>query len=222
MDDRALIDEVAGSASADRQPAPLTRAEWLAAAIKIFIHEGVDAVRITRLAEELAVTRGSFYWHFADRDDLISAIVEFWTRKNTAAVVSAVDGIEDLAAGILALFDAWVDPAIFDPRLDLAIREWARRDTAIRKAVEKADAGRVAAISALYGRCGYDKEEAFIRARVIYFTQVGYYALDMKEPLTRRLGFLESYYLSFTGRSIDPAAAEAYRRRHARQAGRRR
>lgn len=219
MDDRALIDEVAGSASADRSPAPLTRAEWLVVAIRIFIAEGVDAVRVTRLAGELDVTRGSFYWHFADRDDLISAIVEFWARKNTAAVASAVDGIEDLAAGILALFDTWIDPGVFDPRLDLAIREWARRDPAIHKAVENADARRIAAISALYGRCGYGKEEAFIRARVIYFTQVGYYALAVKEPLARRLGFLESYYLSFTGRNIDPAVAEAYRRRHLQQAG---
>lgn len=219
MDDRALIDEVAGSASTDRLPTPLTRGEWLAVAIRIFIDEGVDAVRITRLAGELAVTRGSFYWHFADRDDLISAIVEFWARKNTAAVVSAVDSIEDLSAGILALFDTWIDPAVFDPRLDLAIREWARRDTAIHKAVERADTRRIAAISALYSRCGYDTEDAFIRARVIYFTQIGYYALEVKEPLTRRLGYLESYYLSFTGRSIDPAVAESYRRRHLQQGG---
>jgi AcrR family transcriptional regulator len=214
VDDRTLIDKVAGGGSGDRPSTLLTRGEWLTAAIRIFIEEGVASVRITRLAEELKVTRGSFYWHFADRDDLISAIVEFWARKNTAAVISAVDGIAELSAGILTLFDAWINPSIFDPRLDLAIREWARRDAAIHKAVEKADAKRIAAISAFYTRCGYDEQEAFIRARVIYFTQIGYYALEVKEPLARRLSFLESYYLSFTGRSIDPKVAAAYRRKH--------
>lgn len=220
MDDRALIDEVAGSPSGNRASAPLTRAEWLAAAIRIFIDEGVASVRITRLADDLQVTRGSFYWHFSDRDDLLSAIVEFWARKNTAAVVSAVDGVDDLTTGILALFDAWIDPAVFDPRLDLAIREWARRDKAIHKAVEKADVKRIAAISAFYRRCDFDKREAFIRARVIYFTQIGYYALEVKEPMAQRLSFLESYYLSFTGRVLDPVRAEAYRRRLLKQDGR--
>jgi hypothetical protein len=140
--------------------------------------------------------------------------VEFWGRKNTKAVVSACDGIDDLAEGVLALFDAWIDPAVFDPRLDLAIREWARRDKTIRKAVAKADARRIEAICALYCRSGFQRPEAFIRARVIYFTQIGYYALAVKETLAQRLGYLESYYLSFTGRVIDPAAAAAYRRRH--------
>ena len=209
MDDRTLLDEVAGGASG-----PLTRADWLAAAIRIFIAEGVASVRITRLADELKMTRGSFYWHFTDRDDLLSAIVEFWARKNTRAVVSACEGIDDLSQGVFALFDAWIDPDIFDPRLDLAIREWARRDAAIRKLVAKADARRIEAISALYGRAGFARPEAFIRARVIYFTQIGYYALEVKETLAERLGYLESYYLSFTGRSLDPAVAAAYRRRH--------
>ena len=166
------------------------------------------------------MTRGSFYWHFSDRDDLLSAIVEFWARKNTAAVVSAVDGVADLATGILALFDAWIDPTVFDPRLDLAIREWARRDKAIHKAVEKADGTRVSAISDLYCRCDYNEREAFIRARVIYFTQIGYYALEVKEPMAQRLSFLESYYLSFTGRILNSVRAAAYRRGHLKQDGR--
>ena len=212
MDDRTLLDEVAGGASA-----PLTRADWLAAAIRIFIAEGVASVRITRLADELKMTRGSFYWHFADRDDLLAAIVEFWARKNTRAVVAACDGIDELDLGVLALFDAWIDPDIFDPRLDLAIREWARRDAAIRKLVAKADDKRIEAICALYCRSGVAKREAFIRARVIYFTQIGYYALEVKETLAERLGYFESYYLSFTGRSLAPAAAAAYRRKHLAQ-----
>ncbi|WP_119388127.1 TetR/AcrR family transcriptional regulator [Taklimakanibacter lacteus] len=209
MDDQALLATVAGSTSAS-----LTRADWLAAAIRLFIDEGVGSVRITRLADELEVTRGSFYWHFTGRDDLLAAIVEFWGRKNTRAVVSAFDGLDDLTQGVLALFDAWIDPELFDPRLDLAIREWARRDKAIHRAVAKADAKRIQAICDFYCRSGFARKEAFIRARVIYFTQIGYYALEVKETLAERLDYLESYYLSFTGRTIDPAAAEAYRRRH--------
>jgi AcrR family transcriptional regulator len=192
----------------------LGRADWIAAALELLIEEGVDAVRITRLAEALAVTRGSFYWHFKDRDDLLAALIARWRRRNTAAVVSAVRDAADLADGILRLFDAWIDPARFDPRLDSALRDWARRAPAVRAAVERADGERVAAIAALFERAGQANPMAFIRARVIYFGQVGYYALGIDEPMAERLGYLESYYRAFTGESLDPEVAAAYRARH--------
>lgn len=215
MGNADLIARVAGQ---DREggdaPSRLGRTEWLSAALRLFIEEGIGALRITRLAEELSVTRGSFYWHFKDRGELLAAITAFWKRKNTAAVVTAVEEARSLSDGVLRLFDAWVDPDSFDPRLDIAMREWARRSDAIRAAVEAADARRIDAITAFYRRFGYPMPDAFIRARVIYFTQLGYYALEVQEPMTERLGYLEAYYESFTGRRLGAKAAAAYRARH--------
>ena len=199
----------------DRAPEPsLGRADWIRAALDLLVGEGIDAVRITRLAETLDVTRGSFYWHFKDREDLCRALVAHWARTNTAAVLDAVSDTPGLDHGILALFDAWLDAARFDPRLDSALRDWARRSDDVRDAVEQADAKRIAAIAAMFARHGYDEAEAFIRSRIIYFGQVGYYALDIDETLEQRMKYLEPYYLGFTGRALDPDLAERYRERH--------
>ena len=192
----------------------LGRGDWVEAALRVLVEEGVEAVRITRLADGLSVTRGSFYWHFKDRDDLLEALVGRWRRGNTAAVLEQVEGAASLTDGILGLFDVWIDPARFDPRLDSAMRDWARGAPEIRAAVEQADSIRVEAIAELFRRFGYAVPEALIRARVIYFAQVGYYALAIDEPMAERFSYLEAYFTCFTGQSIDPERAAAHRARH--------
>jgi AcrR family transcriptional regulator len=60
------------------QTTVLARRDWIDAGLELLVGKGVDHVKITRLADALGVTRGSFYWHFKDRDDLLSALVEDW------------------------------------------------------------------------------------------------------------------------------------------------
>ncbi len=191
----------------------LTRADWINAALELLYSEGIDAVRITRLADTLDMTRGSFYWHFKDRDDLCAALIAHWERTNTAAVLSAVTDTTSLDEGVLDLFDTWLGGLAFQPRLDSAMRDWARRSGDVHAAVEKADAARIDAIAAMFARHGVDNTEAFIRARIIYFTQVGYYAMGLDETLVQRFEYLEAYYLGFVGRDLDPNLALAYRER---------
>src|SRR5690606_30563414 len=157
-------------------------------------------VKITRLATALGVSRGSFYWHFADRADLLEALLAQWRQQNTRAVVDAAEAALDLTAGILGLFDVWVDSERFDPALDAAVRDWARREAKVRKAVENADEARIRAIAGLFARSGYAATDAFIRARIIYFTQIGYYALGIRDATAGGLGYLARYYHGFTGR----------------------
>ena len=193
---------------------PLSRADWLRAACRVLIEEGVEAVRITRLTQELNISRGSFYWHFKNRQDLLDNLVAHWREKNTAAIEKAVAEVSGLDQGILRLFEAWIDPAAFDPGLDFAMRDWARRDAALQREVMAADGKRVAAIEALYCRSGFPQPEAFIRARVIYFAQIGYYTLISEEPMAQRMAYLESYYRSFTGKDLDPKVASDYRAKY--------
>ncbi len=196
----------------DRQPR-LTRADWIEAALAVLVESGVEAVQITALARRLDVTRGSFYWHFDSREALLEALVAEWRARNTGVMVEAIADAPSLDDGILSLFSVWVDHNRFDPALDQAIRDWARRDDALRQTVKSEDAARVAAIAGFYERHGYEPTEAFIRARVIYFTQVSYYALAIEddESIARRMGYLEAYFRCFTGRDIDPGTAKAYR-----------
>ena len=100
----------------------MSRADWIGAARALLVAEGIEAVKILRLADRLGVSRGSFYWHFTDRADLLEALLALWTRQNTRAVIDAADGALDLTAGILSLFDVWVDTERFDARLKRAAR----------------------------------------------------------------------------------------------------
>ena len=196
----------------DRQPR-LTGADWIEAALKTLVEQGIEAVQITALSRDLEVTRGSFYWHFDSREDLLEALVAEWRARNTGVMVEAIAETTSLDDGILKLFAVWVDHSRFDPALDQAIRNWARHDEALRAIVKTEDNARVAAIAGFYKRHGYEGNDAFIRARVIYFTQISYYALKVEEDeaMTERIGYLESYFRCFTGREIDPDVCAAYR-----------
>ena len=195
---------------------PLQPYDWINAALKLLISRGAEAVRITLLAESLGVSRGSFYWHFKDRDALLDALLDHWRNKNTAAVVSAMNDEQMLADGILNLFAVWIHFELFDPKLDSAMRDWGRQSRKVRRAVEAADEERVAAIAALFERNGFSKKLALVRARVLYFTQVGYYSMSIEETLVERMGNLEAYYEAFTGRKLNPAMAKEFRDRHLR------
>ena len=191
----------------------LSAEDWIAAGVAVLVQDGMEAVQITTLARRLQVTRGSFYWHFDSREALLDALVAEWRARNTGVMVEAIADTPSLDDGILALFAVWVDHTRFDPALDQAIRDWARHDDSLRRTVKAEDAARVSAIAGFFARHGYDRPDAFIRARVIYFTQISYYALRVEddETMTERMSYLEAYFRCFTGRDIDPEIAETYR-----------
>lgn len=211
MTDTSLLRTVAerGVNSPDRQQ--LQRFDWLQVALDIFVAEGIEAVRITRLADDLGVTRGSFYWHFRNREDLLNALVSYWKDKNTAAIIDSVASASTLAGGIMGFFETCIDSASFDPRLDLALREWARRSQAIHDLVDSEDEARIDALQRFYRRFDYPMPAALIRARVLYYSQIGFYALGTRESLQTRLGYTEAYYEAFTGRQLTATEADHFR-----------
>lgn len=202
MADHALLKQIAERGNLNVERHQLQRFDWLRKALQLLVEEGIDAVRITRLADELAVTRGSFYWHFTNRGDLIEALLDYWRDKNTRAMTDAVENAASLSEGIFRLFEACIDVESFDPRLDLAVREWARRSETVRKLLDQADNMRVEAITELFSRFGYCKTEAFIRARIVYFSQIGFYALDIQDPLATRISYIPEYYKGYTGQEL--------------------
>lgn len=213
MTDNTLLKAVAERGTLSSERNQLQRLDWLQTALELFVEEGIDAVRITRLADELEVTRGSFYWHFTNRDDLIDALLQYWRDKNTRAIVGAVEDAESLTDGIFELFDACIDIELFDPRLDLAVREWARRSKKVRKELDNADTTRVDAITAFFSRFGFEKTEAFIRARIVYFSLIGFYALDIKDSLATRISYTRAYFKGYTGRDLTAQQAGEFESR---------
>jgi len=211
MSDASLLEEIANRGISNTERKQLQRIDWLLSALEIFVAEGIDAVRITRLAKDLGLTRGSFYWHFENREDLIDALVSYWKDKNTRAITESVANASNLAEGIFRFFETCIDAVLFDPRLDLALREWARRSSEVRNMVDSEDEARITSLCEFFTRFGYTMPDALIRARVLYFSQIGFYALEVKEPLATRLSYTAAYFECFTGQQLNPLDAENFR-----------
>lgn len=192
----------------------ISRENWLDVALEALITAGVDQVKILPLAAKLGVSRSSFYWFFESREHLLDTLLEIWERKNTRGIVEHCT-IESasITEAILNIADCWLDDALFDPRLDFAIRAWARTDANVRKIVDQADETRVDALRQVFLRHAYEPVEGFIRARVFYFTQIGYYALDLQEPIANRTAYLAAYVKTATGVEPEPELIEAYLKR---------
>jgi hypothetical protein len=133
-------------------------------------------------------------------------LLEGWEGQNTRAVIDhAARPAGNICRGVMHLFECFIDPGKFDPRLDFAIREWARRSPAVRARLDAADTTRVEAIRNLFLRHGFEPAEAFARARIIYFMQIGYYALIESEPFETRFTLLQNYLAAYTSEEPDPA-----------------
>ena len=219
----SAIQPLASGARPDR-PAQLgnvkaTREDWLDLALSVLAVEGVANVTVLNLSERLEVSRSSFYWYFKNRDELLDALLDRWDRLNTRSIVNeANERAATVNEAVCNVFRCWVNPAIFSPRLDFAVREWARRSASVRRSLDRSDRVRTEALKALFVRFGYDDEDALVRARVLYYMQIGYYALDLKEPIEARLNLTPHYLKAFTGLAPTEAEVEALRAYAARHA----
>ena len=154
---------------------PLTPGDWIASATELLIDHGVDAVRVDALARQLGVTRGSFYWHFKDRDDLLRSMLNAWRDAATEQIIKRFD-------------DRHSDPRMLIKELislpfrgrsarraasiELAIRGWARRDAMARQAVDEVDERRISYQAQVFSALGFPISEARARAFALYAYEV--------------------------------------------------
>ena len=183
----------------------------------MLIAEGVDRVRVERIAARLGVTRGGFYWHLKSRAELLDQLLQEWEQTNTDAFIAAIESAPlRLENRILKLFTIWIEAKDFDVGLELAVRNWARQSKKVNRAVRRADARRLDLIQSLFESAGYEPRPAQVRARVIYYTQIGYYAIERDEPAGVRAAVSDVYYEVYTGRKLSPAVAMELRARFER------
>ena len=188
---------------------------WLAAAYDLLTESGVEAVKVMPLAKRLGLARSGFYWHFRDRDALLEAMIRHWEEKNTGNLVARCEAYAgSIAEAMFNLFDCWLDPSLFDSRLDLAIRNWARNDAPLQARLDKADARRMEAIRAMFGRFGYDPEDAEVRTLTILYTQIGYISMRVTEDAATRIARMPAYIEVFTGQRPTEEDLARFRSRH--------
>ncbi len=188
-----------------RKKGRLGRGDWIAVARQALIDGGIEKVKVDRLARTLGVTRGGFYWHFKDREDLLRALLKSWEETNTNPLfeaVAAADG--DPRRAFRNVVMTYVDEKVFSPAYDAAVRDWARTSVATARAVRRVDNKRIGLFQEIFLGLDYVDEEAFIRARITYYHQVGYYALNITESRSKRLKLFPLYAKALTGVEFDP------------------
>lgn len=137
---------------------------WIDAARRVLADEGVDGLRVERLAKTLGITKGSFYWHFKDRAELLDAILDEWRRRATLDIITELEtGGLDLRARLMRLMGMHVRTDK-EEGAETALRVWARRDERVAAAVEAIDQQRLAYVEDLMKSAGFTDEQAKVRA----------------------------------------------------------
>lgn len=155
----------------------LTREDWLDAAFKAVVEGGFDNVRVLVMADALGVTRGSFYWHFADHADLISALLVRWQNReielNQGLQAEATD---DPQADLERLLDAALAHAgsdLANMRFELALRGRGRRDPAVAAMLVEIDQLRVQLFEHKFMRLTGNAKAATDLAALFYLAVAG-------------------------------------------------
>lgn len=188
----------------------VTESAWLNAAYDLLTDCGVEAVKVMTLAKKLGVSRTGFYWHFKDREALLEAMMRRWEEKNTGNLVARTEAYaESIVEAMFNLFDCWLDDDLFDARLDLAIRNWARNDPNLQTRLDNADRVRQEAVKNMFLRFGFKAEQAHVRAMTVMYTQVGYISMQIEENRETRIANMPDYVEVFTG--VKPSESDISR-----------
>ena len=170
----------------------LTADDWAKAALDVIATAGVDQVTVEGLGRDLGVTKGSFYWHFANRQALITAALDLWERRATIEVIEQLMKIVDPVARLRVLFEISLGDAVDGP-LDAALVA-AVNDPVVGVTVRSVTRRRIEFLEQLFTDMALSASEAGIRARIAYSAYVGHFlvsrALDDAVDLD---GFLNGY-----------------------------
>jgi AcrR family transcriptional regulator len=158
----------------------LSREDWVETATEVLAAQGLYAVAVERIAEQLGVTKGSFYAHFQTRDDLVAAVLERWKTIDNDEVLATLDRIEDPREQLARFLDfgferhhwgrvfAALCATASDPRVDPVMTE-------VRKE-------RLAYLERALRDLGLRRQEAHDRATLIYASYVGFWRLAAADP----------------------------------------
>jgi AcrR family transcriptional regulator len=174
--------------------APPTRtppAKWIEEGLRALGAGGPDAVRVEALARALGVTKGGFYNHFDDRPALLGEMLDTWERLGVDSVIEQVEAEGgDGRAKLWRLFkvttstgDLW--------RIELAIREWSRRERAVAKRLRRVDNRRLNYMRSLFREFCSDPDEVELRCLMSFSIFLGNRLLAADYPARERVELLE-------------------------------
>jgi AcrR family transcriptional regulator len=149
------------------------REGWIEAGLAALATGGPDAVRVEALAKQLGVSKGGFYGYFADRDALLAALLDAWERESTDEVLERIEReggdprTRIRRAGLRTFSSDRLLP------IDLAIRDWARRDEAVAQRLRRVDNRRMALLREMFGTFCADPDEVEARSLLAFCLAIG-------------------------------------------------
>ncbi len=186
----------------------LAREDWLRAALSAMAEGGVRSLAVERLARTLGATKGSFYWHFRDRDDLVLAALRDWEVQETDSVIEGLERLADPRERLRRLLTAIVTrlPTRPDPSVALA----GDPEEPVRLALERVTARRIRYVAEQVEIMGVASDEAARRALLAYTSYLGFATLARSAPAVLPV---ESSVPAYVESVLDALLPRADRRR---------
>jgi AcrR family transcriptional regulator len=151
----------------------LSREDWIHAALQALADEGPSGVAVERLAARIGTTKGSFYWHFKDRKELITEALATWEREETDALIEEMreisDPVERLRVGA-AMATEYEEEENPDVRLLPSAR-----DPVVGEVVKRVQRKRLDFLAQLFREAGFTPAESRLRARLAYSIVLGWH-----------------------------------------------
>jgi AcrR family transcriptional regulator len=145
---------------------------WIDEGLRALAAGGPDAVRVEALARTLGVTKGGFYGHFSDRSALLAEMLDSWERMSTREVIERVEREGGDARVKLRKAGALTFSRTLLP-IDLAVRDWARRDPAVAKRLRRVDNRRMEYLRELFGSFCSDEDDIEARSMLAFSLLIG-------------------------------------------------
>jgi len=176
----------------------LTRDDWLRSALEMMRKIGVEGVKVSRLAAQMGVTTGSFYWHFKNRRELLEALLEYWERTMTDGAIEEAKQFKGSPEDriLLLMRRIMVDNLA---GYDLPIWHWAQSDVGAGMAFQRALDKRFAFASWMFSEAGFSKEQAEIRGRMMVVYLMGESTL-VSDTVSKRMELIRQKHAILTCR----------------------
>ena len=145
---------------------------WIDEGLRALAAGGPDAVRVEALARTLGVSKGGFYGHFSDRSALLAEMLDSWERMSTREVIERVEREGGDARVKLRKAGALTFSRTLLP-IDLAVRDWARRDPAVAKRLRRVDNQRMEYLRELFGTFCSDEDDIEARSMLAFSLLIG-------------------------------------------------
>lgn len=172
---------------------------WIEAGFQMLAQGGIDSVRVDRISKKIGLTRGSFYWHFKSRAELLDAMLELWHQISTKDVIELVEqekaNPSNRLSSLLKLSTRRPDAKYGGKFAEMSIRVWGANSEKAAKIIAQVDKERTQFVHKLLIEMQIEPALASMLAEIIYNAYVGMMSRDLSEKEVARIANIASTYM---------------------------